>query len=202
MINNMRYDFTIFFEEKLRAIAKERSVLDVGGGAPFQKQMARYKDWFRGVEYKTLDFVPDYHPTIVGDIHNLPLADNVEEAIICKSVLEHVYDPARAVQEMHRVLRVGGKLLLYTHFIYPYHARPPAYSDYFRFTEEGLRHLFRDFRSVEIKKQGGYFTALMFFLPYQHKLKIVFQPICYFLDKIFKTERRHTTAGYYLYAIK
>lgn len=198
----MRYDFIDFFEEKLREIAREGSVLDVGGGTPFQKQMAAYKDLFKGVEYKTLDLVPDYNPTIVGDIHALPLADDSENAIICKSVLEHVHDPARAVAEMRRVLRDGGKLLLYTHFIYPYHARPPAYSDYFRFTEEGLRQLFQDFRSVEIKKHGGYFMALMFFLPYQHKLKIVLQPICYFLDKLLRTERRSTTAGYYLYAIK
>ncbi len=55
---------------------------------------------------------------------------------------------------------------------------------------------------MEIKKEGGYFRALMFFMPFQAKLRFFLEPIAYFLDKIFRTEKKSTTAGYYLYAVK
>ena len=198
----MRYDYEKFFEEKLRELAKESYILDVGGGHPFQKGMSRFKYLFKEKNFKTLDSSPDYKPDIVGDIHNLPLADASVGAILCKSVLEHLEDPARAVFEMHRVLKPGGKILLYTHFIYPYHARRGIYKDCFRFTEDGLRYLFKSFKKIEIKKEGGYFRALCFFMPAQARLKLLWEPIAYFLDKALQTEKRTTTCGFYLYAIK
>ena len=197
-----RYDYIRFFEEKLRELANEASVLDVGGGHPFQKRLAKYKDWFSGKRFETLDASPAYKPTIVGDIHNLPLKEKSIDAILCLSVLEHLHDPSKAVAELHRVLKIGGKLLAYTHFVYPYHARSEIYDDYFRFTETAIRHLFRNFSHLEIKKQGGYFEAMMFFLPGQARLKFILQPIAYFLDKIFRMETRTTTAGFYIYAVK
>lgn len=198
----MIYDYERFFEEKLRGLAKESYILDVGGGHPFQKGMFRFKSIFEGKNFKTLDVSPGYKPDIVGDIHNLPLADSGVGAILCKSVLEHLEDPVKAVSEMLRVLKPGGKILVYTHFVYPYHARPGVYKDYFRFTEDGLRYLFRDFKSVEIKKEGGYFRAMCFFMPAQAVLKPLWEPIAYALDKLFQTEKRTTTCGFYLYAIK
>lgn len=202
MIATVGYGYQKFFEVKLREIAKAESVLDVGGGERFQKDLNRYRELFRHTDYKTLDVEPRYRPDIVATIYEIPVADNSIGAIICKSVLEHLDDPGRAVAEMRRVLEPGGKILLYVPFIYPYHARPGVYKDYFRFSEDALRHLFRDFRNVEIQKVGGYFRALMFFLPYQHRLKVVLEPVAYLLDKLFGRERGSTTAGYYLYAIK
>src|SRR3989344_7865866 len=112
-----RYDYKLFFEEKLKELAKEPDVLDIGGGHPFQKYMAPYRDWFSGVRYETLDPAPEYKPTIVGDAHKMPIQDGVVSAILCNSVLEHLHDPQKAAEEMYRVLKKGGKLLLYTHFI-------------------------------------------------------------------------------------
>lgn len=200
--SGMKYDYEKFFEEKIKEIAREKEILDVGGGSPFQKRMAEYRGLLEKSRYRTLDAAPEYNPSIVGDIHEMPVESGSVNAVICLSVLEHVSDPQRAAEEIKRILKLGGKALIYTHFIYPYHARPPAYSDNFRFTEDGLRRLFGGFSRLEIKKHGGYFLALMFFFPFQNRLKFVLEPFCYLLDKIFKTERRTTTAGYYLYAIK
>lgn len=44
----------------------------------------------------------------VGDIYQLDFPDSQFDAIFCHNVLEHVGDPLRALQEMHRVLKVGG----------------------------------------------------------------------------------------------
>lgn len=198
----MKYDYIKFFESKLKELSRENFILDVGGGSPFQKKMAKYRNLFVGKRYETLDVSPEYKPTILGDIHNLPLADNSVDAILCNSVLEHVQGPEKAVNEMWRVLKENGKILVFTHFIYPYHAREGIYGDFFRFSEESLRHLFRSFSKIETKKEGGYFRAMMFFLPFQARLRPIWEPVAYFLDKLFKTEKRTTTAGYYLYAEK
>ena len=198
----MKASFEKFFEEKLRELAKEPRVVDIGGGQPFQKDMAKYRGFFDNVRYETVDASAQYHPTYIADAHRLPFKDDEIPAIICKSVLEHLEDPKKAAEEMYRVLKPGGALLLYTHFIYPYHARHGVYKDCFRFTEDGLRYLFRNFSKLEIKKQGGYFFALMFFLPGQRYLKFALGPVALLLDKIFSTEKRTTTAGYWLFAPK
>lgn len=196
------YDWEQWFEDRLRELSREERILDVGGGHPFQKRMAHYRHLFEGKRYETLDNSPSYNPTIVGDAHNVPLPDGSVNAVVSLSTLEHLEDPKRAVEEIYRILSAGGKSLVYTHFIYPYHARGGVYGDYFRFTEDALRFLFRQFRRVEIKKQGGYFRSMFFFTPFQRYTRPLGEPVVYALDKLFKTERRSTTAGYYVYAVK
>jgi hypothetical protein len=46
-------------------------------------------------------------------------------------------------------------------FLYPIHESP---HDYTRFTEFGLRHLFRDFGTVEIHSRGGFFSTVAQFV--------------------------------------
>lgn len=198
----MKYDYEVFFEGKLKLLAAADDILDIGGGHPFQKRMAKYKHWFDGKKFATVDSSPKYNPTYLGDAHNLPIKDNSISAVLCVSVLEHLTDPAKAAQEIYRVLKPGGQALIYTHFIYPYHARRGVYSDYFRFTDEGLRFIFKDFSQLELRKQGGYFRTLGFFMPGQAKWKFLWEPVTYWLDKLFRTENRSTTIGYYVYVIK
>ncbi len=198
----MPYDYEKFLAAKLGEIARADSVLDIGGGDRFQKDLSRFRELFRRTDYKTLDVEPRYRPDILASIYKIPLAGESVGAIICKSVLEHLEEPAAAVAEMRRILKPGGRILVYVPFMYPYHARPGVYGDYFRFSEDALRYLFRDFASVEIQKVGGYFRALMFFLPWQRRLKVVLEPVAYLLDKLFRRDRGSTTAGYYLYAVK
>lgn len=198
----MPYSYQLFFEEKLREIAEADSVLDVGGGERFQKDLARHRELFRHSDYKTLDVELRYRPDIQASIYQIPLPPSSVGAIICKSVLEHLERPEEGVREMHRILKPGGKILVSVPFIYPYHARVDVYKDFYRFSEDALRYLFREFKSVEVRKVGGYFRALMFFLPYQHRLKVVLEPVSYLLDKLFRRDRGSTTAGFYLYAVK
>lgn len=198
----MAYDYAKFFEEKLRELAKEDFILDVGGGHPFQKGMAKYSHIFDGKNFKTLDVAMEYEPDIIGDIHNLPLGEGSVGAILCKSVLEHLENPQKAMDEIYRVLKPGGRVLAYTHFVYPYHGRAGIYKDYFRFTEDGIRNLFGKFKNVEVKKEGGYFRAICFFMPAQAHLKPLWELVAYALDKLFKTEKKSTTCGFYVYAEK
>lgn len=47
---------------------------------------------------------------ICGDMSNLPFADESFDLVYSRFALKHVYSPARAVAELSRVLRVGGRL--------------------------------------------------------------------------------------------
>lgn len=191
-----------FVDASIHKIAKAPSVLDVGGSEPFTKWMRDYQFLFDGVVYKTFDYDASTKPDIVGDIHALPLNDESQDAIICSSVLEHVRDPIRAFAELERVLKPGGQLFLYVPSLYPYHARVGHYADYWRFFDDSLRELMQNFTHVEFCKRGGYFLALSFFVPGQHRLRGLLNLLARGLDWVFATERRATTAGYYVYAIK
>jgi SAM-dependent methyltransferase len=50
----------------------------------------------------------------VGSIQGIPVADATFDTVISCETVEHVVDPAKAIREIHRVLRPGGRLLLTT----------------------------------------------------------------------------------------
>ncbi len=87
----------------------------------------------------------------IEDIHKLSFADGSVGTVICLETLEHVADPLRAVQEMHRVLRPGGVLAISSLMFFPIHAHP---WDYWRFTPEGFELLLEPFESKLVVAQG------------------------------------------------
>lgn len=94
------------------------------------------------------------------DAKNMHLADNSIDALLCESMLEHVDDPERVVSEVHRVLRPGGKFLLLTPWMYPYH---PAPDDYLRLSESALSRMLSGFEIVKRERLGNYWTAMSTF---------------------------------------
>jgi len=48
----------------------------------------------------------------LGDLAHLPLQDHEADAVVANMVLHHLPEPARAFQEIRRVLRPGGTLLI------------------------------------------------------------------------------------------
>lgn len=75
---------------------------------------------------------------VVGDGYALPYADEAVDTVHCEAVLEHLAEPARALQEMRRTLRSGGLGYFVTPFLQGYHAYPNHYQN---FTLEGHNHL-------------------------------------------------------------
>lgn len=50
-----------------------------------------------------------------GDAHQLPFADESFDSVVCTYSLCNIPDPQRALAEMRRILRPGGKVILVDH---------------------------------------------------------------------------------------
>ena len=48
---------------------------------------------------------------VVGDAENLPFKSDSFDIIICTDVLEHLLNPKQSLQELHRVMKSGAKLI-------------------------------------------------------------------------------------------
>jgi len=123
----------------MAAHATSERALDLGCGT------ARYSSYFPNS--LALDIQKRKGVHIVADAHSLPFGSSAFSLVISTEMLEHVKDPQHVIDEIQRVLKPGGKLILTTRFLYPIHDAP---GDFFRFTKYGLAHLFRSWEGVEI----------------------------------------------------
>jgi len=82
---------------------------------------------------------------IICDSHDLPFLTGTFDCVIAQAVLEHVVDPYRCVEEMHRVTKNNGIIYAETPFMQQVHGG--AY-DFTRFTWLGHRRLFRQFEEI------------------------------------------------------
>jgi SAM-dependent methyltransferase len=102
---------------------------------------------------------------IVCDAHYIPFEDQSFDGVIIQAVLEHVVDPRRCVEEIHRVLQANGIVYAETPFMQQVHM---GRFDFTRFTHLGHRRLFRAFEEIESGATGGPGMALawscMYFL--------------------------------------
>lgn len=94
---------------------------------------------------------------LVCDAHDLPFADEAFHCVVAQAVLEHVLDPQRCVEEMHRVLATDGIVYAETPFMQQVHL---GRFDFSRFTHLGHRRLFRRFEEIESGPAGGPGMAL------------------------------------------
>lgn len=192
-------DYDAFESAALRRIVSAGGlVVDAGGGAPFTKSLAGYKEWFADVDYRTLDVSAETRPDIVADLVAMPFDDEEVDAFICRSVLEHVRSPERAVAEIDRTLRARGQLYMTVPSIYPYHARPGpgGYPDLWRFFEDTVRALLESFSQVEIGRVGGPATAAMLFLPFVNRWNATLRPLTTRIDGLIGGRRPRNNATF------
>ncbi|MEK7519652.1 MAG: methyltransferase domain-containing protein [Patescibacteria group bacterium] len=205
----LKRPWDLFFEEKIRKIFTEKkTVVDIGGGLRILKEKNNRYDqtrawilpYLKQVEYKVLDPIPDYHPDIVGDIHALPFGDNSQDAIVCIAVLEHVENPIRAVQEIHRVLKPGGYCFLYVPFLFYYHAETGYYKDYWRFTHDAMELLTKDFTRREFQPVRGALETWVKLSPLGRFA--FFNAASRAVDRLFGKDKSKQVSGYNAFLVK
>ena len=117
--------------------------LDIGAGdQPYKKYFAGADEYLTTNtkrHYKEEDFEHLEKQTTywIEDGKNLPVHDNSMDGVACFQVMSVIDKPEDFFQEIIRVLKPGGKLLLTTDFIYPVWSA----EDRFRHTANNLKQL-------------------------------------------------------------
>lgn len=88
------------------------SVLD------FSPSRTLYRNWKKEVDLKYIssDLSDNFIADVAYDITNIPQEKEQFDLIICYHILEHVIDDAKAISELHRVLKPNGTVILQTPF--------------------------------------------------------------------------------------
>jgi SAM-dependent methyltransferase len=94
---------------------------------------------------------------LICDAHEIPFANGGFDAVIVQAVLPYLLEPAKCVDEIHRVLKPNG--VIYAESAFMQQAVLGCY-DFVRFTYLGHRRLFRRFQEIDSGVVGGPGMAL------------------------------------------
>lgn len=194
-------------------------LLDLGCGnkTPYKPFFMKYATTYIGMDWQQS---PVENIDIVADLNKtLPLSDQCIDTIVSLSVLEHIKEPQQLINEMFRLLKNEGNLIIQVPWQWSLHEMP---HDYFRYTPSGLYYLLQKsgFSEIKITAQSGIFTTIILkinyfikrFIPkekYSSQLAYyTFLPFWFFgqhlaplLDKLDRTWS-YESSGYYLTATK
>lgn len=165
-------------------------VLDLGGGGePSYKKLLVISG-----QFVNMDRIEEARPTVVGNLETTyPFSSECADATILFNTLEHVYDYQHVIDEMYRVLKPGGRALVYVPFIFPVHTHQTEkflVDDYFRYTRSSLDRIFSKsgFARVDIEPMGGLFLVVAEFLGFVMPFRVLRLPIytfCMLLEKFY-----------------
>lgn len=165
MINFNEIQRDKWIKEKSLSVKIGSVVLDIGAGT------CPYKDFFQHCSYIALDFAKykglkrngqaTYGKIdIISDILCIPVKSNSIDVVLCTEVLEHVFDPINAINEMARVLKTNGTILITAPLGSGLHQLP--YHFYGGFTPEWYKKCFQMNKlfTKNIIPNGGFFKHL------------------------------------------
>ncbi len=152
-----RRSIVTFVGQAADSLPPGAAVLDVGAGD------APYRELFAHCDYRTVDWSGSVHEyagdaDIVARAEQLPLKDGAVDVVLMTQVLEHVANPAAALNEAARVLCSGGQIYLTVPFVWELHELP---HDYWRFTPASLEQLLADagFTEIRVNPRNDCFTT-------------------------------------------
>jgi len=159
-----------WLKKVLQNLRPKLRILDAGAGELANKEFCTHLDYVsqdfcqyeglgdsKGLQMGSWD---TKKIDIVGDITDINEKDESFDVVLCTEVLEHLPNPVKALEEFHRLLKKGGKLILtapfcsLTHFA-PYHYCSGFNSYFYEYHLQGL-----GFSLEEVTRNGNYFEYL------------------------------------------
>src|SRR3990172_5272606 len=129
------------------------------------------------------------------------LKDEIFDIILCTHVLEHVFEPFCAFNEMKRVLRSRGVIIIGTPLIYWIHEAPVNYFIYTIYFYQKVAEIY-DFEILYLNEIGGIMNVLVDmvskgiilvslkgnYLGFLKHVSFLIQDIGWVIDKAFKKD--------------
>jgi SAM-dependent methyltransferase len=183
-------------------------LLDIGCGEK------PYKDIFNDLvsEYMGMD---KSFGDIKGSALKIPVKNETFDTVLSTQVLEHVSDPQKMMDEIHRVLKKGGHAILTMPLFWCLHEEP---EDYFRFTKYALKKLSKsaNLDIVYIRDRGNWPITIgqlisifleptinRYFLKYPKRLiQASIMYVCYILSKLYIFNNSQAPLGYCIVLVK
>lgn len=124
------------YKSHIAEVGEGQRVLDIGCYNKWaQKYLPASCDYIGLDYYETATQWYDSVPDVYGDALSLPLAAESFDVVILIDVLEHISDTQQLLQQIHQVLKPGGKAIIALPFLYPIHDAP---RDFVRLTKYGI----------------------------------------------------------------
>jgi ubiquinone/menaquinone biosynthesis C-methylase UbiE len=141
--------------KEISSYMKGGKLLDVGCGSK------PYKAIFDVDEYIGIDIEVSGHNHNSSDIDKyydgkvIPYDNNSFDHVFSSEVFEHVFNIDELLNEIHRVLKVGGKFCFTCPFVWDEHEQP---YDYARYTSFAIHHLLskHGFELIKLDKSTSY----------------------------------------------
>jgi SAM-dependent methyltransferase len=179
-----------YMNQAMKSFSIRGKTLDVGG--------ARNPDYFSYMAVApgtTVDVIDGVSHPVDFEKDPLPYRAGAYDTVVFCNVLEHIFNHAFILSEIHRVLKDGGQLVGFVPFLIHFHPDP---HDYFRYTEETLGRLLVEggFKDVVVTPVGkGPFmvgcNTVIQGLP--GILRPLWFTLCYVFDVLFEIHSAGTT---------
>lgn len=116
-----------------------------------QEEFANLRPFFPGMVYVGCDIRPGLGVDRIEDVHRLKIKSCSVGTILIMDTLEHVENVYQAMDEVYRVLKPRGMVIISSVMNFPIHDYP---SDYWRFTPKAFELLLRRFDYYEVEFDG------------------------------------------------
>jgi SAM-dependent methyltransferase len=167
LLNRLLYKGRDLRYRQLFGVLREHcrgSVVDVGGGnfvASAKAQGISFESWTviepMPISLPHLD-MSSLH-LVVGDGQRLGIRTDTFDTTVSIQVLEHVFEPIRMIEELHRVTKPGGTMIVLIPQTANIHLAPHHYQNFTRYwLEEATRRL--DVEVIERYALGGAWSSV------------------------------------------
>lgn len=174
----------------LKNMPKVGTVLDAG------TKDGRYQKYINFKKIESIDIDKNSNADVIGDLHDKKLLkDNHYNFVLLTQVLEHCYNPALVIDNIHKSLKKGGTLLVSTPFFYRFHPDP---NDYYRYTPDAYKYFFKKWKNIEIIPYGNFIDTIITILEKEIKIFYLLNIFSY----LFRFTSMKTPSGYIVIAKK
>lgn len=128
-------------------------IIEIGSfQVPGQEEIANLRPIFQGKEFLGCDVRKGNGVDRIENVECMLLGDGSVGTVLILDTLEHVENCFKALDEIHRILKKDGIVIMSSVMDFPIHDHP---SDYWRFTPEAFKLLLKKFPIKIVGLQGN-----------------------------------------------